>query len=57
MIVTKSFRLNVVGVLDTPLCINVDVILIIRSFIFLKYILIHKKLLVSILLFITANLL
>lgn len=44
--VTKSSILDLTGVLDMPLCIHVDVVLIIINLRFSKYILIHKSLLI-----------
>lgn len=55
--VTKSPILGLVGILDLPLYIKVDVVLIFKSFVFLKYILIYNSLLVLILSLSVANLL
>lgn len=55
--VTKSPILGLVGILDLPLYIKVDVVLIFKSFVFLKYNLIYNSLLVLILSFSIANLL
>ena len=55
--VTKSPILGLVGILDLPLYIKVDVVLIFKSFVFLKYNLIYNSLLVLILSLSIANLL